>query len=1000
LNFGKYKSSAKAQYTKELMEIAPQCIEGVEWAKGGVQKVCDVYRGLRPSSVEAELEEVVQYMMKLPHFNARTGKGERTVGVVGKKAKKEKDVKKEKGVICSLNFGQLRIFKEGALTPIEAYDLVTMGSVQKQGHHSLTFEHDVSGTLYAVSFRFEDASVRNEFVQVILDRLRQPRPSGQPTSRRNSIRDSRVRASALLQQFEEMPGVSTGEFYWAAARATVILFENRARSVLEAFKGGDLTGLASLLHVGSSWLQHVDPISAAAFAQLTRDLREPGAGSRCDEVAVQIREICETVVPLAESDFAMRPPLQALCRALNVLRLFATWICELAGTVGPAEDLQAVLQAVLVVAGHIQVYIDNQPLKEAVARVPNVIKTLAELLGATESDGWLTPSLQVAAHAFEQTLAAALETTGRSAETPVLAVSEIIASQGFDPRETVNKSLAAVSALTNPPLSMAEANKNLRQLRDEVLRLLAMAPVTTHGPTVVAFNELKGAVEASFATNGRVPAVLAAQRCEAALRGLFDALNPAKELLAAAEALPQDERVAALVVIIKYLDVNGPLFNNSPSHEAILHFIRAVGAQDVSGLTDAALLVELCVPERMRRLADKCDRTKGLYKELEAPCDPLEIGRQLVDSAASAIATAVAVKQQLRARQARAVAEAKRIDSNLSRLVAVFEGFAAEEGSGSRGFAAWKACASAFRTLGDEAVYELHRDPQFGSFLELFQGQVRLVVADPRNAEALVAFYVFLVQNETRPGFWRAAAALRDFIDWVIVDNSNRAAERLLATLTQLHNFKSLALTIATLKRRFAALKERVDHGVKSTVAGLGPRSVDLRVDFQRLLAKFTDDVFLVFSRMIVAQSTNALAIYPIEKGCDALERLCPLILAVEVAGPYLSRAACGILFAAVGGPFLAECKALRAEEGAERAFLAVREFMFMVRRKTAQADAAAMADKTGVGIQDMLAVLRREKRIVAQQAEYQRTIRPYKFFDSYVPWRNEVEAWAIGQAA
>ena len=157
--------------------------------------------------------------------------------------------------------------------------------------------------------------------------------------------------------------------------------------------------------------------------------------------------------------------------------------------------------------------------------------------------------------------------------------------------------------------------------------------------------------------------------------------------------------------------------------------------------------------------------------------------------------------------------------------------------------------------------------------------------------------------------------------------------------------------------------------------------TVDLRGDYQMFLRKFTDELFIIFSQLVVARCTNQLAIQSLSTGCDAIEKLFPLVMNVEVPAPYLARSVCGIVFSSQE-TLLSECKAMggKAAQSAEFAFLAVREFLFNVKRKIAEAERDAMSQKTGIGIWDMYAVIDREKKMMDEHVKFQRSIRKRKW--------------------
>jgi len=171
---------------------------------------------------------------------------------------------------------------------------------------------------------------------------------------------------------------------------------------------------------------------------------------------------------------------------------------------------------------------------------------------------------------------------------------------------------------------------------------------------------------------------------------------------------------------------------------------------------------------------------------------------------------------------------------------------------------------------------------------------------------------------------------------------------------------------IAVLRARFGLLFEKVD-AVMRTHVHHRRGGVDLRGDYHLFLRKYTAHIFVIFSQLIVAKSTNQAAIQSLGQGCDLIEKLFPLVTNIEVAAPYFARSVCGIVFSSMEA-LMVDCKRMGGKVGqsSDFAFLAVREFLFNVRRKIAEAEREAMFQKTGIGI--LYVVIARNKKMMGEQ--------------------------------
>ena len=178
------------------------------------------------------------------------------------------------------------------------------------------------------------------------------------------------------------------------------------------------------------------------------------------------------------------------------------------------------------------------------------------------------------------------------------------------------------------------------------------------------------------------------------------------------------------------------------------------------------------------------------------------------------------------------------------------------------------------------------------------------------------------------------------------------------------------------------ALMKNVEVGMNAKIVrDLHHSYVDLRRDFRRFLKKFTDNIFIIFGQMVVAKTASEDVIRPLSSGVDAIEKLRPFIMNLEIPAPYMGRAVCGIVFASMEA-LIAHCKEQggKSQESCNLAFLAVREFLLNIRRKTAESEQEHIMQKTGIGINDMYAIIERDRKLMAEQKDFQGSIRKRKW--------------------
>lgn len=546
-------------------------------------------------------------------------------------------------------------------------------------------------------------------------------------------------------------------------------------------------------------------------------------------------------------------------------------------------------------------------------------------------------------------------------------------------RPQVAKSKEILSRLQAPIEKLSAAESDMKRLRDYALQIMGIAEKSTTQSAIIAFNEVKAEVERNYANNNATSQAAACVRCVTALEAVFQSTNPAPELMNQLAQFPADDaRIVALVPIIQYLDKNGPLYQGSSTHVDLSRFISQMSLAKTATLVEIAFTVESHVPEELRKLTAVCDPCKDMYPELDGDLDIQQLNAQAKEAAARASTATSSLRQSVRDYERECAKKYRALNVRLWRVMNMFTHFAHDEQPSTVGHRTFQKCREVFKILIEEAAYDMKRDRSFLPFITEFTEKIDAVVEAPRRSEALSSLGAFLLMHQTRKGFAEAARALSDFNHFVLCEDSDRAARELAAQSTKETEFRSNTLMITQIRSRFVTIINKTELAMKAKFAIDIRRShVDLRQDFASFITKYTDHLFIVFSQLIVAQSRNQVAIQALATGCEAIEKLFPLIMNVEFPAPYLARSVCGIALYSMDG-IVTETKALggKAAESAQEACQDVREFLFNVRRKIADSERELAQTKTGIGIADMQAVIDRETRSINSAMEFQRSIR------------------------
>lgn len=1021
INYGPYKASQRQQYDQKIKDSIPKAHkDDSSFQKSLLKSVIDIYK--QAKAKEDPTNECIEFIMGLPNFSSIVVNGYR--GSVTKK----RQVKPTK-VTFSLNYSILRVFKFDTVTLLEEYKIADMLSPKMDNPTSFQFDFDnlETKTRTSVQCRIEDQST---IFRTLMERCQSLASNRNAGSSGSHIRGARGVISKGLQVpafilgfnlFTDVPRISLNYTILRATFSIMQVLEPLAEEFSQACEAQkEPPRLHGLVKVGTSLLTSFNSKAALKLFKSYEDSRTSFAEYRqaCATASLPTKDKkaakeAQTLVTTKELDFKtvnacfakesmdiledlekilpgsaqldVRPVFVKFIHSSLFLLFLYSWVNESDPCREQIDKLKQKIVSILKVAGSIAAY-SSDP-KKFLHNISRVVKYSAELV----------PHIEKVPNPDQKIISDLLELETEELKTqekaikkfykdspPVTVVppmdSDIEQRSPEDPRPLYKESKTLIDSLLNARIDdLTKANEDLSKLRFNLVSLLEMAPQTTHEPLILAFNDFKADIERNYATYGSNNVTPSALRCQKTLDNIFNSLNPADELKQQLKQFPiTDPRVVALLPIIAYLSVNGPLYQGSTTQLDIQKFIAQMPMGKTSSLLDLAFSIESAVPEELRKLTDTCDPTKGLYNEVD---ERMEISDVIMNAKAATKTcgkSAIEVREILRNKERETAKKYRTLNLALWRTVNLFNQIAIEEESESVGNKAFISCRDSFKTLLEESAYDMKRQRKFLPFIDEFTNKVNKVIESPRDSQSLAELGGFLMLYQTRPGFYIASKALAEFNHFVLVTDSNHAAQKLLNDAMKMMIFRKASLMIATLKRRFQTLLAKVDLAMKTKLQTDQKRSdIDLRADYQTFLIKYTDQLFIIFSQLVVANTTNVEALQKLSTGCDAIERLFPSIMNVEIPAPYLGRSVCGIVFSSMES-LHTQCREMggKVQQSGDEAFLAVREFLFIIRRKIADAEKDKSALKTGIGIADMYAVIDRDNKMINAQAEFQRSIR------------------------
>ena len=1028
---GPYKSSETKQMIEaNLSKLIPKNME----PKKILSNAVSLYKSLQMSPTL--ISDLCKNIMNLHHFYSMVMDGERYYGLIGKKMSKDK-------VTISLGFSVLKFYKQGSLTVYDSYDLDKIKNLQKNEFNSFRFEYaDQKGTMQ-IKVVSADIDQMYKVITDRLKMPTSGRHSGSSCSG-DAMDKLAIPPFAQLFSFysevsrSELMQVTTRVVFtlFNKVKENVLVYQNDVkRSKLEISRK-----FFAGLKLAASMLRLIDESAALtlfdAFAKLEEKdtllekmstekrnyadtLRTGSLSSRerekkmqeiaefeekfqttrkeTSERAAKFLEVLESTndaisQKITDASVIQLRPIAISCIRAVILTLFNYyWINEKSQCAEQINDIKEKILFLTKSFGDVSSYSikGSKIVLDAMNSVKELTKSANNVaLSVSETDPEKPYLHIITVYTAEEVSAAneRLETYFKENEPKELAkplTKEITKVAADETRRQVKLSKEILSQLSTKIEDINDAEEKIKKLYVYVSTILGMAPENTHEPVIMAFNDMKTDVERSFVTNGASDPTASCQRCGAALDAAFQAMNPANDLRNQLEQFPaEDPRVLALRPIIDYLDENGPLFNGSPTQVDIQRFIMQMSLAKTETLDELAYTVESHVPENLRNLRETCDPIKDLYKEVEGELDINQLADQAKESSQSAVKAATTLRKSVRDYERECSKKYRSLNLYLWRTMKIFTQFSIDEQPETIGHKTFEKCREAIKVLIEETAFDMKRDRTFLPFITGLTDCFNKVCQDPHDAESVGELITFLMDHQTRRSFHEAARSLNEYHHLILCNDSDKAARQLVSEGIIEYEFKATAIMISQIKSRLINLQEKITKAMKTKdTIDIRRSHVDLREDYELFIKKFIENVFIVFTQMIAAKSRNRGAIKSLASGVEAIEKLFPLVMNIEYPAPYLSRSVCGIVLYSMDA-LLNESKVYggKALQCATDAQLAVREFLFNVRRKIASIEREQAMVKPGIGIPDMQVVVDRENRAITAASEFQRSIRKQKF--------------------
>ena len=293
-------------------------------------------------------------------------------------------------------------------------------------------------------------------------------------------------------------------------------------------------------------------------------------------------------------------------------------------------------------------------------------------------------------------------------------------------------------------------------------------------------------------------------------------------------------------------------------------------------------------------------------------------------------------------------------------------------------FETFTTCSESLKEIIGELSFDINVDRDFNEYISSFLDAVHCVVIKPFDPSSILGLCRFFYRYRNRKSFVEAAEALSKYHHYLLSKDTDLVVLNGVQRFMFNKNFDETIELISNIKQRLSTLKNKLQTSAKQKITkGMKVSDVDLRQDYFEFTSRFSEYLNMVFTQMIFSRSNNRDAIQQLFPGIEALEELAPFVMHVEAEALYLGRSVCGIVLASMEG-LIKECKKIGGKllSVSENAFLAVREFLFNIRRKSAAAEAKADQKGSGIELDDMLALYERENKEFSGFVKAQNEIR------------------------
>lgn len=527
-------------------------------------------------------------------------------------------------------------------------------------------------------------------------------------------------------------------------------------------------------------------------------------------------------------------------------------------------------------------------------------------------------------------------------------------------------------------VSLKKSNEYLKHVYDNMKSILGMLQEEHRDAPAIAFNDVKQQVIVNFVTNGSNLASLqgCVKRLKEAIYDIKKSLDPSDSLRKKLDSHPENEIVLILRKIIDYLEKNGPLYRGSEKDKSLSEFISKMQHSKSEDLESLAKAIVKDLPGEFAELIDKCDPTKGKYNDLDDHLDIKELTSRVRQSTEEAHRSAIKMRKSVRDVERKSSRLYQILSAKLWRVMNIFLQFSRDELPGSEGQATFNKCRGCFKLLIEEAAIDMKRDRDYhDTFIRDFISKLNLVIRSPRSPKALAELGEFLKDNQMKAGFYDTAESIFQFNEFLLKQETNKAGQRMIDEVKSEVESRKRFLLIASIKSRIDEILLAASVEIRANQTP-GETCVDLRQDFFYFMIKFRDNISAIFTHVFYSRSKDTEAIISLLTAVEALEKLLVLINITDISAPYFARSVCAIvLYSMEGIVAIARRLGGKANQYATGVTLAVREFLFHIRRKIAESEKEALL-KNGIGIDDMMAVIMRERAMRNKIQDFQQTVR------------------------